>query len=187
MATTDKESSAAGTDNRPPMLKESNFESWKIRIERYIHGKPLGKLIWKSIKNGHTPHPTIIVTTGEGEQQTQVTKEKTDEEFIKAGNNKERADIQATNILSQGLPRHIFNTLNLIKTTNEIWENLELLMQATIQAGQITTKSVQRRASGNKGKHAATGSQGKVVTCYNYRGQGHVARECKENKQAKDS
>ncbi|GJR05053.1 hypothetical protein Tco_0528037 [Tanacetum coccineum] len=34
MATTDKESSAAGMDNRPPMLEESDFESWKIRIER---------------------------------------------------------------------------------------------------------------------------------------------------------
>ncbi|GKD67671.1 hypothetical protein Tco_1321761 [Tanacetum coccineum] len=33
---TDKESSAAGTDNRPPMLVESDYESWKIRIERYI-------------------------------------------------------------------------------------------------------------------------------------------------------
>nr|GEW37000.1 hypothetical protein [Tanacetum cinerariifolium] len=66
MATNDKESSAAGTDNRPSMLEESDFESWKIRIERYIRGKHLGKLIWKSIKNGPTPHPTITVTTGEG-------------------------------------------------------------------------------------------------------------------------
>ncbi|GJW52962.1 hypothetical protein Tco_0097047 [Tanacetum coccineum] len=72
MATNDKESSEAGTNNRPPMLEESDFESWKIRIERYIRGKPLGKLIWKSIKNGPTPHPTITVTTGEGEQQTQI-------------------------------------------------------------------------------------------------------------------
>nr|GEV85337.1 hypothetical protein [Tanacetum cinerariifolium] len=131
MATNDKESSAAGTDNRPPMLEESDFEYWKIRIERYIRGKPLRKLIWKSIKNEHTPHPTITVTTGEGEQQTHVTREKTDEEFTEDENNKERADIQATNILSQGLLRHIFNTLNQIETTKEIWENVELLMQGS--------------------------------------------------------
>ncbi|GJT80345.1 retrovirus-related pol polyprotein from transposon TNT 1-94 [Tanacetum coccineum] len=326
MATTDKESSAAGTDNRPPMLEESDFESWKIRIERYIRGKPLGKLIWKSIKNGPTPHPTITVTTGEGEQQTHVTREKTHEEFIEVENNKECADIQATNILSQGIPRHMFNRLNQTETAKEIWENVELLMQgsglteqqkketlfdqyeskyvtivknnkeistvsyvdlythlksyeqhamktlskmnqtsgnanplaymaqathstsspsqyvppppqyapapqqapqstndamlatmnqivnllsgfqkqfpptnnqlrtstnpkaqATIQAGQITTENVQRRAPGNKGKHAATRSQGKVVTCYNCHGQGYVARECKEKKRAKDS
>nr|GEU89890.1 hypothetical protein [Tanacetum cinerariifolium] len=105
MATNDKESSAAGTDNHPPMLEESDFESWKIRIERYIHG--------------------------EGEQQTQVTREKTDEEFIEAENNKKRADIQATNILSQGLPRHIFSTLNQPDTKKEIWENVELVMQGS--------------------------------------------------------
>ncbi|GJU28532.1 hypothetical protein Tco_1167153 [Tanacetum coccineum] len=131
MATNDKESSAAGMDNLPPMLEENDFESWKIRIERYIHGKPLGKLIWKSIKNGPTPYLTIIVTTGEGEQQTQVTREKTDEEFTEAKNNKERADIQATNILSQGLPRHIFNILNQTETAKEIWKNVELLMQGS--------------------------------------------------------
>ncbi|GJX59906.1 hypothetical protein Tco_0291296 [Tanacetum coccineum] len=176
----------------------------------------------------------ITITIGEGEQQTQVIREKTDEEFIEAENNKERADIQATNILSQGLPRHIFNTLNQTEMTKEIWENVELLHgkvagldstnkrkktlkipvesentklsitylsiwgrtkatqstsspsqyvppppqyapapqqapqstndamarndepDSTIQAGQITTESVQRRAPGNKGKHVAT-------------------------------
>ncbi|GJR32211.1 integrase, catalytic region, zinc finger, CCHC-type containing protein [Tanacetum coccineum] len=61
------------------------------------------------------------------------------------------------------------------------------MTQATIQAGQITTESVQRRAPGNKGKQIATGSQGKLVTCYNCRGQGHIARECKEKKREKDS
>ncbi|GKF21676.1 hypothetical protein Tco_0070314, partial [Tanacetum coccineum] len=59
---TDKESSAAGTDNRPPMLVESDYKSWRIHIDRYIRGKPLGKLIWRSIQNGPTPHPQITVT-----------------------------------------------------------------------------------------------------------------------------
>ncbi|GKD91562.1 hypothetical protein Tco_1367069, partial [Tanacetum coccineum] len=34
-----EDSSAAGTDNHPPMLEENDYESWKIRIERYIKGK----------------------------------------------------------------------------------------------------------------------------------------------------
>ncbi|GJR36542.1 hypothetical protein Tco_1212226 [Tanacetum coccineum] len=98
---TDKESSAAGTDNRPPMLVESDYESWRIRIERYIRGKPL----------------------------VQVTRDKRDEEFTEIENNKELADIQATNILSQGLPRHVFNILNQTRTGKEIWDNVELLMK----------------------------------------------------------
>ncbi|GJS21182.1 hypothetical protein Tco_0449814 [Tanacetum coccineum] len=68
---------------------------------------------------------------GEGEQQTQVIRKKRDDEFTEAENIKELADIQAINILSQGLPRHIFNTLNQTETAQEIWENIELLMQGS--------------------------------------------------------
>nr|GEU72506.1 hypothetical protein [Tanacetum cinerariifolium] len=71
MSTTNKESIVAGTDNHPLMLEESELDSWKIRIQRYIHGKPNGKLIWNSIKNGPTPHPTTTDTTKEVKQQTQ--------------------------------------------------------------------------------------------------------------------
>ncbi|GJW15379.1 hypothetical protein Tco_0019512 [Tanacetum coccineum] len=97
---TDKESSAAGTDNRPPMLVESDYESWKIRIERYIRGKTLGKLIWRSIQNEPTSHPQITMTEGQGKDAVQVTRDKWDEEFTEIKNNKELADIQATNILT---------------------------------------------------------------------------------------
>ena len=38
----DRESSAAGTDSRAPMLEESEYESWKIRMMRYLRGKPNG-------------------------------------------------------------------------------------------------------------------------------------------------
>ncbi|GKC90781.1 hypothetical protein Tco_1151430 [Tanacetum coccineum] len=117
MATTDKESSAAGTDNRPPMLEER-----------------------------------------EGEQQTQVTREKTDKEFTEAENNKERADIQATNILSQGLPRHIFNTPNQTETAKDIWENVELLMQGSGLTEQQKKETLfdqyeRFRANGNESIH----------------------------------
>ncbi|GJT81742.1 hypothetical protein Tco_1056084, partial [Tanacetum coccineum] len=38
-------------------------------------------------------------------------------------------DTQDEIILSQGLPRHIFNNLNQTSTAKEIWDNVELLMQ----------------------------------------------------------
>ncbi|GJQ90442.1 hypothetical protein Tco_1262846 [Tanacetum coccineum] len=38
---TNEETNAAGTDTRPPMLVESDYESWKIRIHRYIRGNPI--------------------------------------------------------------------------------------------------------------------------------------------------
>nr|GEX55837.1 retrovirus-related Pol polyprotein from transposon TNT 1-94 [Tanacetum cinerariifolium] len=72
-------------------------------------------------------------------------------------------------------------------TNNQLRTFTNPMTQGTIQAGQITTKSVQRRAPGNKGKQIATGSQVKLVTCYNCHSQGHIAKECKEKKQENDS
>ncbi|GJW19869.1 hypothetical protein Tco_0027305 [Tanacetum coccineum] len=46
-------------------------------------------------------------------------------------NKLEMADTQAKIILSQGLPRHIFNNLNQTSTAKEIWDNVELLMQGS--------------------------------------------------------
>ncbi|GJQ99048.1 hypothetical protein Tco_0522033 [Tanacetum coccineum] len=100
----------------------------------------------------------ITVTTGESEQQTQVIREKTDEEFTEAENHKERADIQATNILSQWLPQHIFNTLNQTETAKDIWENVELLMQGSGLTEQQKKETLfdqyeRFRANGNESIH----------------------------------
>ncbi|GKD22137.1 hypothetical protein Tco_1223840 [Tanacetum coccineum] len=154
----DKESSAAGTNNRHPMLVESDYESWRIRIERYIHGKPLGKLIWRSIQNGPTPHPQITVIEGQGQVAVQVTRDKQDEEFTEIENNKELADIQATNILSQGLPRHVFNILNQTRTGKDIWDNVELLMKGSGKYLQLKKEELfdeyeQFRAIRNESTH----------------------------------
>nr|GEW27487.1 hypothetical protein [Tanacetum cinerariifolium] len=294
---TDKESSAAGTDNCPPMLVESDYKSWKIRIKRYI--------------------------------RVQVTRDKTDKEFTEIENNRELSDIQATNILSQGLPRHkgsgkslqqkkeelfdkykqfrairndsihdyfvhfyklindmkitqldipahqmntkfvnnlppyrekyVTNVKNnkdisattyvelytylksyephalktlkkqeqsssivdplayLASTTHHLTptqptnpppsiSSLTLPPQPAAQSSNnamlatmnqiIVTKTVQRKASGNVGNTGTRGTQsygqvtdnkGKLVICYNCRGEGHVSRQCKEKKRVKDS
>nr|GEV55410.1 integrase, catalytic region, zinc finger, CCHC-type, peptidase aspartic, catalytic [Tanacetum cinerariifolium] len=52
-------------------------------------------------------------TEGQGAAAVQVTIDKMDEEFTEIKNNRELADIQATNILSQGLPRYVFNILDI--------------------------------------------------------------------------
>nr|GFD42646.1 hypothetical protein [Tanacetum cinerariifolium] len=44
---------------------------------------------------------------------------------------KEQFDIQVAGILSQGLPRRIFNILNHTSTAKEIWDSLELLMKGS--------------------------------------------------------
>nr|GFB03705.1 hypothetical protein [Tanacetum cinerariifolium] len=94
--------------------------------------KPHGKLIWKSIKNGPTPHPQTADPTPEG-GAVPPPRNKRDEEFTEEENRNELTGIQAINILSQGLPRRIFNILNQNETVREIWVNLELLMNGSGQ------------------------------------------------------
>ncbi|GJY21702.1 retrovirus-related pol polyprotein from transposon TNT 1-94 [Tanacetum coccineum] len=105
-----EETNAAGTDTRPPMLVESDYDSWKIRI----HSEEENKL--------------------------------------------EMADTQAEIILSQGLPRHIFNNLNQTSTAKEIWDNVEMLMQGsgrTIQQRKedLFDEYERFRAIGNESIH----------------------------------
>nr|GEY70699.1 hypothetical protein [Tanacetum cinerariifolium] len=244
-----EDSSTAGTDNLPPMLEESDYESWKICIEWYIKGKTHGKLIWKSILNEPSAYPQITdpEPTSSPAGIVMQPRDKRDEEFTDAENLKELCNIQAPNILSQGLPRWIFNTLNqtqsyeehalkklkkqehsssvvdplayLVKTTHQqapthstttspsqltpaltstsssIALSHDDAMLATMKQianllsvhdGQITTESIQRRALGNQNNGQGVNNKKKVI-CYNCRGEGHVARQCKEPKRPKDS
>ncbi|GJR25388.1 hypothetical protein Tco_1538577 [Tanacetum coccineum] len=117
------------------MLVESDYKSWNIRIERYIRSKPLGKLIWRSIQNGPTPHPQITVIEGQGDVAVQVTRDNRDEEFTKIENNKELADIQATNILRNESIHDYF--VRFHKLVNDI-----KITQLDIPTHQMNTKFV---------------------------------------------
>nr|GFC81543.1 hypothetical protein [Tanacetum cinerariifolium] len=74
-------------------------------------------------------------------------------------------------------------------TNNQLRASSNSRSQATVQAGQIVTETVQRSAPGNVGKQGKRENQtnGSKVVCYNYRGEGHIARQCKEPKRARNS
>ncbi|GJW74904.1 hypothetical protein Tco_0134274 [Tanacetum coccineum] len=131
-----EETNAAGTDTRPPMLVENDYESWKIRIHRYIRGKPNGKLIWKSIQNGPTPHPMVTDPPPANSTVMPAPRKKLDSEFNDEENKLEMADTQAEINSVKVHPRHIF-TYSTNKHAKEIWDNVEMLMQ---DAGRTLNK-----------------------------------------------
>ncbi|GKF64296.1 integrase, catalytic region, zinc finger, CCHC-type containing protein, partial [Tanacetum coccineum] len=69
-------------------------------------------------------------------------------------------------------------------TNNQLRTSSNSRTHATVHDGYIVTEPVQRKAPGNVGN---TGARGKKVICYNYREEGHVARQCKEPKRKMDS
>nr|GEW95416.1 hypothetical protein [Tanacetum cinerariifolium] len=49
----------SGADNRPPMLENDMYDSWKSRMELYMLNRQHGQMILESVENGPLLWPTI--------------------------------------------------------------------------------------------------------------------------------
>ncbi|GJW16010.1 hypothetical protein Tco_0020143 [Tanacetum coccineum] len=86
--------------NRPHHIVKVTTTRGRFVSRDTIRGKPLEVNLVDQSKTDATPHPPqITMTEGQGDDAVQVKRDKRDEEFTKIENNKELADIQATNIL----------------------------------------------------------------------------------------
>ncbi|GKA92998.1 reverse transcriptase domain-containing protein [Tanacetum coccineum] len=201
---TNEETNAAGTDTRPPMLVENDYESWKIRIHRYIRGKPNGKLIWKSIQNGPTPHPMVTDPPPANSTVMPAPRKKLDSEFNDEENKLEMADYSAEIILSQdlhssqSLQPHAKRDSQETKQSTSIVDPLAYFPPTNNQLRLLQLNRLMLRCmmvplllNQFRGKLQVmlvnTGARRQKVICYNCRGEGHVARQCTEPKRKMDS
>ncbi|GJT12377.1 hypothetical protein Tco_0859419 [Tanacetum coccineum] len=123
-----EETNAAGTDTRPPMLVESDYDSWKIRIHSWKEENKLemGVLKLKSFSvKVDPPHST-----------------------------KEDMMISQLNIPTHQYGNTKFvNKLPLIgefpPTNNQLWTSSNSKTHATVHDGQIVTEPIQRKGSGH--------------------------------------
>ncbi|GJS88749.1 retrovirus-related pol polyprotein from transposon TNT 1-94 [Tanacetum coccineum] len=124
----------AGSDTRPPMLDRTDFDSWQQRIRLYCLGKDNGENIMKSITEGPFQMGMVIQTVAEetegalqlGPERARVFTDLTAEE-------KERykADIRATNILLQGIPKDIYTLINHYTDAKDIWDNVKIILEGS--------------------------------------------------------
>ncbi|GKE79414.1 hypothetical protein Tco_1545534 [Tanacetum coccineum] len=110
----------SGTDNRPPMLKKDMYDSWKNRMELYIMNRQHGRMIFESVENGPFIWPTI--------KENGVTRPKKYSELSATEAIQADCDINATNIILQGLPPEVYALVSNHKVTKELWERIQLLM-----------------------------------------------------------
>nr|GEX71935.1 integrase, catalytic region, zinc finger, CCHC-type, peptidase aspartic, catalytic [Tanacetum cinerariifolium] len=52
----------SGADNRPPMLENDMYDSWKSRMELYMMNRQHGRMILESIENGLPPEVYALVS-----------------------------------------------------------------------------------------------------------------------------
>ncbi|GJU07824.1 hypothetical protein Tco_1124254 [Tanacetum coccineum] len=111
------------TYTRPPMLDRTDFASWQQRIRLYCRGKENGVNILKSIDEGPFQIGTFRETLAEGNKGAlHLGPERTRVYSDLSPEDKDRynANIRATNILLQGLPKDIYSLINHYTDAKEI-------------------------------------------------------------------
>ncbi|GKF40572.1 hypothetical protein Tco_0120633 [Tanacetum coccineum] len=114
----------AGTNNRPPMLEKSMYDSWKSRMELYMENRDNRRIILESVLNGPFVWPDFC-------QEDGTTRKKTYAELSVTEKIQADCDLKATNIVIQGLPPDVYAIVNHHKVAKEIWDKVKLLMQGT--------------------------------------------------------
>ncbi|GJR15387.1 integrase, catalytic region, zinc finger, CCHC-type containing protein [Tanacetum coccineum] len=134
MANLSEDIQCAGSDTRPPMLDRTDFASWQQRIRLYCQGKENGVNILKSIDEGPFQMGTFRETLAEGnEGALHLGPERARVYSDLSPEDKERynADIRATNILLQGLPKDIYTLINHYTDAKDIWDNVKMLLEGS--------------------------------------------------------
>nr|GEV13599.1 hypothetical protein [Tanacetum cinerariifolium] len=114
----------SGADNHPPVLDKDLYDSWKSRMELYIQNKEHKRMILELAKRGPLIWPTI--------KENRVTRtKKYATEIIQAD-----CDMKATNIILHGLPSDIYPLVSHNRMAKDLWERIQLLMQAISMTNQ---------------------------------------------------
>ncbi|GJS37008.1 retrovirus-related pol polyprotein from transposon TNT 1-94 [Tanacetum coccineum] len=134
MANLSEDIQCAGSDTQPPMLDRTDFASWQQRIRLYCQGKENGVNILKSIDEGPFQMGTFWETLAEGNEGALYRGPERPRVYSDLSpEDKERynADIRATNILLQGLPKDIYSLINHYTDAKDIWDNVKMLLEGS--------------------------------------------------------
>ncbi|GJY97959.1 hypothetical protein Tco_0514869 [Tanacetum coccineum] len=120
------------------MFDRTNYESWSQRIRLYCRGKENGVYILQSIDQGPF-HLGVtrdtLGTTPEGGVLLGLERARTHDDLNDNEKKRFDADVRATNIVLQGLPKDIYKLINHNIEAKAIWDNVKMLL-----AGSELTK-----------------------------------------------
>ncbi|GJR39124.1 hypothetical protein Tco_1214808 [Tanacetum coccineum] len=132
MANLSEDIQCAGSDTRPPMLDRTDFASWQQRIRLYCRGKENGVNILKSIDEGPFQMGIFRETLAEGtEGALGPERPRVYSDLSPEDKDRYNADIRATNILLQGLPKDIYSLINHYTDAKDIWDNVKMLLEGS--------------------------------------------------------
>ncbi|GJT13447.1 hypothetical protein Tco_0860489 [Tanacetum coccineum] len=115
------------SNNHPPMLEKSQYDSWQSRMVLYIQGKEHGAHLLDSIINGPFQFGTFEVLTTINTPAS--TTERTLTNLTPEEKIRQLCDIRETNIVLQGLPLDVYSFVNHHKVAKEICDRVKLLIE----------------------------------------------------------
>nr|GEY11657.1 putative zinc finger, CCHC-type [Tanacetum cinerariifolium] len=116
------------------MLDRTDFVSRQQRIRLYCWGKENGVNILKSIDKGPYQIGTVretLVERTEGAPQFGPERPRVYFDLTPKEKDRYNADIRATNILLQGLPKDIYTLINHYTDAKDIWDNVKMLLEGS--------------------------------------------------------
>nr|GEZ24055.1 hypothetical protein [Tanacetum cinerariifolium] len=112
-----------GAENRPPMLENDMYDSWRSRMELYMLNRQQGRMILESVKHGPLLWPSVIE---DGVTRLKIYSELSSAEAIQAD-----CDVKTTNIILQALTLEIYALISTYKVAKDLWKRIQMLMQGT--------------------------------------------------------
>ncbi|GJU95959.1 hypothetical protein Tco_1320715 [Tanacetum coccineum] len=134
MANLSEDIQCVGFDTRPPMLDRTDFASWQQRIRLYCQGKDNRVNILKSIDEVPFQMGTFWETIAERNQgalQLGPERARVYSDLSPEDKDRYNADIRATNIILQGLPKDIYSLINHYTDAKDIWDNVKMLLEGS--------------------------------------------------------
>nr|GEW44885.1 retrovirus-related Pol polyprotein from transposon TNT 1-94 [Tanacetum cinerariifolium] len=116
------------------MLDRTDFASWQQRIRLYCQGKENGVNILKSIDEGPYQMGTVqepLAESTEGAPQFGPEQPRVYSDLSPKEKDRYNADIRATNLLLQGLPKDIYTLINHYTDAKDIWDNVKMLLEGS--------------------------------------------------------
>ncbi|GJV77821.1 hypothetical protein Tco_1509405 [Tanacetum coccineum] len=181
-----------GAENHPLMLEKSMYDSWASRICLFIKGKKYGTMMLDSIDNGPLVDPTVEEN---GQTRPMKYSELTKAQQLQDDYDQREDPIECINKVMAFLSAV---ASRFPPSNNQLRTSCNPRNQATIQDGRVIVQQVKGRqtqsyvGTGNRG--IATTSKGnfiagqqRVMKCYIYQGEGHIARHCTQLKRPRNA
>ncbi|GJV19485.1 retrovirus-related pol polyprotein from transposon TNT 1-94 [Tanacetum coccineum] len=170
---------AAGSENRPPMLNKEKYVPWSSCLLCYAKSRPNRKLIYNSIMNG--PYVRrMIPELGDADREVPVNEtfhEQIDDELTEKKLKQVEVDDQAIQTILLGLPEDIYAAVDSYNQMQMVGGNggnqFRQYVGQNVKNQNRNGNVVAAQAEGN-----ANGNNGNQIRCYNYKGLGHLARNC---------